>query len=327
MRNANLPIEISVVSPVYIAAKTVRELVFRIAEVLGPMGVSYEIILVEDGSPDDSWQEIEKIAATNSSVKGVKLSRNFGQHQAITAGLRASSGTYTVVIDCDLQDDPIYIPMLYEKAKEGFPVVFTLKNKRAHGFFKNITARFFEFIFNSLINEERFHTRSDVGTYSILSRKVVNSFLKISDYHRHYLMVVRWLGFKEAYISIEHRKRVDGKSTYTITRLLTHAINGITSQSLRLLHLSIALGFGFVGLSFLSIVLLVIFYFTQGFREGWASIVILILLSTGCILLCLGITGLYLGKVFDQVRNRPLFLIDRTVNIPDDEDLEERRPR
>ncbi|MCB0338133.1 MAG: glycosyltransferase family 2 protein [Bdellovibrionales bacterium] len=309
---------ISIVSPVYFARDIVDPLVSRIQEALSHVCDDYEIVLVNDGSTDGSWQKIEENCQRDSRVKGVNLSRNFGQHQAITAGLTFASGQYVVVMDCDLQDDPKYIPELLAKAHEGFEIVYTVKDQRVHSRFKNFTAACWNTIFNWLLENKSFHGDGRVGAYSLLSRKVVDAFLQVPDVHRHYLSVLRWLGFPSSSIRVEHAQRHSGRSSYTFRKLLEHAIDGITSQSTRLLRLSVGIGIGFCLLSLLSALLLITMYFLQGFQPGWTSLIVLILLSTGVVLMSMGVLGIYVGKMFEQVKGRPLFLVDEALNFSED---------
>lgn len=306
---------ISIVSPVYKAEKILDELVFRIKSEVEKVTNNYEIILVEDGSPDNSWLKIEENCIKNSHIKGVRLSRNFGQHYAITAGLEHSSGDVVIVMDCDLQDNPIYFKDLLNKHKEGFDIVYTMKKKRAHGFIKNFWAKLFNTIFNYLIDNKDSKSSTSIGSYSLLSRKVVDDFLRIKDSRRHYLMVLRWLGFKSTLIEIEHEKRFEGKSSYTFKKLLLHAIDGITSQSDKLLRLTAGFGFILSLISFLSALFLTILYFLRPFQAGWPSLIILILFLGGLIILSIGISGIYIGKIFEQTKNRPLYLIDKKMNL------------
>jgi polyisoprenyl-phosphate glycosyltransferase len=315
MRTASARPTLSVVSPIYRGANLVDPLVARLISELDRLGESFEIVLVEDGSGDASWARIVTNAEKDARVKGVKLSRNFGQHPAITAGLSAACGEYVVVIDCDLQDNPAYIGELLAKARTGIDVVYTRRSERAHPFFKNLGATIFNKSFNWLSENKQIDSRSDVGAFSLLSRKVVNAFLKVQDYHRHYLLIVRWLGFPSTYIDVIHTPRLEGKSSYSFRKLVRHAIDGITSQSTKLLRLSIFCGLLFCGLAVLATVILIAFYYLQGFKEGWTSLIALMLLSTGMILLSLGVLGIYLGKVFEQCKQRPLFLVETTVNM------------
>jgi polyisoprenyl-phosphate glycosyltransferase len=305
---------ISVVSPVYGAELTIEELVKRLQPVLEAINTNYEIILVDDCGPDNSWNLIRNLCANNSKIRGIKLSRNFGQHYAITAGIESAKGEYVVVMDCDLQDDPMYISEMYQKAKEGFDIVYTIKTERKHSFFKNITAKLFNAIFNYLIDNKANKANNNIGAFSLISRKVVNAFNNYNDYHRHYLMVLRWLGFNSYYLPIIHKERFAGKSSYNFSKLMKHALDGITSQSDKLLRIFVTVGLIISTLSFASILVISILYFTNGFLNGWASTTIILLFSTGIILTGIGVLGIYVGKTFEQTKNRPKYIIDQIIN-------------
>ena len=305
---------LSIVSPVYGSAGIVAPLVERIVAAVAPLTADFEIVLVEDGSPDDSWAQIAAVASREPRVRGLRLARNFGQHAAITAGLAHARGAHVVVMDCDLQDDPAYIQALLSKAREGFDIVLTRKANRRHAWHRNLGARGFAAVFNLLSG----HRPADpqVGGYSILSRQVVDAFLQVRDVHRHYLLILGWLGFRTAVVPVEHHPRHSGQSTYTLLRLLRHALEGITSQSTLLLKFAVGIGFIYFCSSVAGATYLCISYFLHGFRAGWASTVVLLLASTGLILMAIGILGIYIGNIFEQVRNRPLYLVQDRINLP-----------
>lgn len=307
-------IEVSVVIPVYLCEACLEQLCSKLADSLTTITDSYEIIFVNDASPDRSWEVVSALSASDRRIKGIDFVRNFGQHFAITAGLEYSRGKWVVVMDCDLQDNPMYIKDLYEKGLEGFDIVFTRKRSRQHPALKNLFARMFGFVFNWLSGQTEFY-QADVGAYSLLSRKAVEGFLKVRDVHRHYLLVLKWLGFKHDFVVVDHDERYAGKSSYTLVKLIKHGIAGITSQSDKLLHLSITTGFVFFLASILAIIYLMIRYFVSGFLSGWPSLMTALLLSTGLILFSIGVVGLYIGKIFDQVKGRPLYLVNETVNF------------
>jgi dolichol-phosphate mannosyltransferase len=217
-------------------------------------------------------------------------------------------------MDCDLQDNPVYFKALIEKAKEGYDIVYTMKAKRKHSFIKDAFAGYFNRVFNYLIDNKTAKSNSLVGSYSLLSRKAIEAFKNFGDYQRHYLMVLRWIGFRHAYITIEHELRYEGKSSYNLNKLLSHALNGITSQSDKLLMLNVKLGLLISAISFLTTIVIVILYFNHGFLSGWASLIVAILFSTGILLTSIGVVGIYLGKTFEQTKSRPKYLIDKIIN-------------
>jgi dolichol-phosphate mannosyltransferase len=312
--DGRLPV-LSIISPVYGAEATVEELVHRILAEVEPLKEDFEIVLVDDGSRDRGWARIEECCRADPRVVGIKLSRNFGQHAAITAGLAHARGDWVVVMDCDLQDDPRYIPALYREALQGADVVYTVKERRAHGRWRNWSAGLFFRLWGWLSSEERADPR--VGAYSLISRRVVEAYLELSDAHRHYLMLLRWLGFPSTAISIRHEPRFAGRSSYSLLALVRHAIDGVVSHSDRVLYLAIGVGFAFLVLSVLGIVYLVVAYVWYGFREGWTSTIVLILLTTSIILLAIGTAGIYIGKIFEQVKQRPLYLVDQVRASPE----------
>jgi dolichol-phosphate mannosyltransferase len=300
-------VELSVVSPVYQAEECLGELYRRLTSVLGGLTDAYEIVLVEDCGPDRSWESIRKLAAQDAKVRGLRLSRNFGQHPAIAAGLAASRGQRVVVLDCDLQDPPEVIPQLVAKAKEGFDVVYVRRDKRTDSWFKQSMSRLFFFIMNGLFTV---FSEPGLGTFSLLSRQVVSEYLRAADEHSHYLWVLRWLGFRTAVIEVAHAPRFAGASAYSFWKLVSHALDGIVSQSTRLLHISTGIGLLFGIVALVQIVYLIYrkIFWAIGV-EGWASLMVVIWLVGGTILFSLGVMGLYLGRMFERTRNRPLFII------------------
>lgn len=306
---------LSIISPVYNAEKIVYELVKRIVDEVEKITSEYEIILVDDYSKDNSWVSITQQCEINKKVKGIKLSRNFGQHYAISAGLEASLGEYVVVMDCDLQDNPKYIHTMYTKALEGNHIVYTVKKERKHGFIKTLMSKAFFMVFNFLTNNKKEFASANIGSYTLLSKQAVKTYNSIKDYRRHYLMVLNWIGLKSAFINIEHEKRFEGTSSYNLKKLIIHAIDGITSQSDKLLQLTALLGFILSSISFLSIIVIIIRYLYSPFQAGWASIVVLILLMSGLIILSIGICGIYIGKIFEQTKNRPLYIVENKLNF------------
>ena len=310
-------IDLSIISPVFQAEEIIDELIIRIEKELYKLDKVYEIILVDDGSLDSSWFKIKENSEKNKKIKGIKLSKNFGQAYAISAGLKECKGKCSIVIDCDLQENPKYISKLLEKYNEGYEIVLSIFKKRKHNFFKNLTSILYYGLLNFLL-EDKSKRIYQYGTFSLLSRNVIDTYTSINDYHRHYLSIVRWLGYKSANILIEHDKRFIGNSSYSFKGMLKLALNGIISQTDRLLRFSIYIGFLLSMIGFLSIVFILIKYFFDGFQAGWPSIAILIIFSTGLILISLGIVGIYIGKIFEQTKNRPLYIIEETVNMKED---------
>jgi len=308
----NSEITISVVSPVYKAGKIVDELVKRISEEVSKITDKYEIILVEDCGGDNSWEKIQENCSKDKRVKGIKLSRNFGQHYAITAGMKESTGDIVVIMDCDLQDDPAHISTLLGEFNKGYEVVFTKRVGRKHSFFKMISAKIYNSLFR-LFSDKNYDL--NVGSLTMISARVKNEFIKLKDQDRLYIQLLKWIGFKSTYVPVEHRERFEGNSTYTMSRLFITAIQGWTSYSDKLLRISIYSGLIISFVSLLIGIYIVIIYFLKSFQPGWPSLIVAILFSTGLILMSIGVTGIYIGKIFEQTKERPLFIVDKKINL------------
>jgi len=297
---------------VYRSEPIVDELIKRIITEVGKISDQFEIILVEDGSPDDSWSKIEENCKRHPEVKGVKLSRNFGQHYAITAGLQAATGDLVVIMDCDLQDDPAFIAQLVAAADEGNEIVFTKRIKRKHTLLKSLNAKIYNFLFG-LFSERSYDV--DAGSLVLFTSKVKEHFLALQDRDRLYLQLLKWIGFKHTYVPVEHRERFAGKSSYNFPKLMKMALQGWTSHSDKLLRFSIYGGFLLSLVTFILGIVIIIRYFLHGFQPGWPSLFVGLLFSTGLILMSIGITGIYIGKIFEQVKNRPLYIVEKKLNI------------
>jgi glycosyltransferase involved in cell wall biosynthesis len=308
-------VSISVVSPVYGCPGAIPELCKRLHLALQAISNDYEIILVEDGSPDDSWARILKECAADSRVKGIKLSRNFGQHYAITAGLDFTKGEWVVVMDCDLQDRPEDIGILYETAiKENRDMVLARRVDRHDHWRKRLGSALFYKAFSWLSGT---HLDPSVGTFRILTNQVVVSFRRMGECHRLFNGMVQWLGFSVGYADVSHSNRFEGKTSYTLRRLLKLAADGIVSFSIRPLLLGVGIGAAFALLSFLYGVYLVLRLIVTGpfGVQGWVSTVLLVSFLGGLILLCLGILGLYIGRIYQQVKGRPVYVVGKLESL------------
>lgn len=302
---------ISVVSPVYLAEKILPELVSRIAEELNKLQVAYEIILVDDSSPDNSWYQIEKLCTAFPFVKGIKLSRNFGQHYAITAGVAEATGEVVVLMDCDLQDDPADIALLLDEYQKSYQVVFTRRIERKHSPSKKLLSWLYKKSF-ALLSDKYFDIHT--GSLVLFSSQVRSEFLRISDQDRLYIQLLKWVGFKSITVPVKHCERYSGKSSYTFMKMMRLAVQGWTFHSEKLLKFAVYMGFTLSSIALIGILYIVAQYYLTGFQSGWASLAVLLIFSTGVIQLSIGILGIYIGKVFRQVKNRPLYIIEKKVN-------------
>ena len=305
---------ISVVIPVYKAEDCLKELYKRLVRSLETISQDFEIVLVEDCGGDRSWEIILELAKKDPRVKGIQFSRNFGQHYGITAGLDHCDGDWVVVMDCDLQDAPEEIPQLYAKALEGYDVVLARRGKRKDPWLKRLTSWLFYQTFNYLAD---LNYDAQVGNFRIISRKVVNSFRLMRENLRFFGGLVDWMGFPTASIDIQHAERLAGKSTYTFRKLWNLATDTIIAYSDKPLRISIKVGFFISLLSFIYGTYLVIRALIYGSPvTGWSSLIVSLYFLGGIIISILGILGIYLGKVFDETKKRPLYLIrNATKNI------------
>jgi polyisoprenyl-phosphate glycosyltransferase len=306
-----------VISPVYKCGDCVAELHRQLVSVLEPLVPSFEIVLVNDGCPANSWEAIRAVAALDARVKGINLSRNFGQHYAIAAGVHLCSGNWVVVMDCDLQDQPAEIPNLYRKALEGYDIVYALRYNRRDTWRKRALSRGFTSIYNAL---------SDITivpsacNFSIASRQVIEGYCRLKELNRSYHLLLRWLGFRYTYLRVEHSDRFAGSSAYNLRRGFMLAIESVTSQSNKPLILSIRAGFLMSGSALLVGLYFILRYLMHGIGvTGWTSMIVAIFFIGGLILANLGVVGLYLGKVFNEVKERPLYLVKETLNVENGE--------
>ncbi len=304
--------KISVVVPVYGCRAALPELYSRLTTSVSSITDDYELILVNDNCPQNSWEEIERICRRDHKVKGIELSRNFGQMKAILAGLDNSTGDWIVVMDCDLQDRPEEIPRLYATAMEGYDLVFARRAERKDSFLKVFVSGLFYKIYN-------FATEGNydgaICNFSIVSRKVVDAYLKMREEHRAYVSYMRWLGFRQAVIDVEHNARFEGKSSYNLKKRMNMALELITSQSDKVLRLFVSLGFLMSVLSVIAIIVLVILRLSvENISVGWTSQIATTVLVGGMIIMVVGVVGMYVGNIFMQVKERPLYVIRQILN-------------
>jgi glycosyltransferase involved in cell wall biosynthesis len=304
---------ISIVSPVYKSEKIVSELLARIISSVEKITSDFEIILVEDGSPDNSWEEIEKACHFDKRIKGIKLSRNFGQHYAITAGLNYVNSQWVVVMDCDLQDLPEEINNLYEKALEGYEIVLARRDDRKDSIFKKMSSKMFHKLYSYLSG---YVSDSSISNFGIYNYRVINEFNKLNEVARSFPSLVNFLGFKSVSINVKHSERFEGKSSYTFSKLMKLSLDVILSNSNKPLRITIKLGFLISFISFLMAIYNLIAHYLGVIKvPGFTTTIFSIWFVGGLNTFVLGIVGLYLGKIFDQVKNRQLYVVSKKINI------------
>jgi glycosyltransferase involved in cell wall biosynthesis len=302
---------ISVVIPVYKAEGCLEELYRRLKASLETIADDFEIVLVEDCGGDRSWPMIVDLAHRDLRVKGIQLSRNFGQHYGITAGLDHCDGDWVVVMDCDLQDRPEEIPRLYAKAQEGYDVVLARRGRRNDPPIKRATSWLFYKVFSYLADVDY---DGETGNFRIVSRKVVSSFRVMRERLRFFGGLISWMGFPTASIDVQHDERFVGQTSYTFQKLWKLASETIIAYSDKPLRLSIRFGFTVSALAFAYGGYIVYRAMVHGTSiTGWSSLIASLYFLGGIIISILGILGVYLGKAFDETKRRPLYIISHAT--------------
>lgn len=302
---------ISIVSPVYRAENIVEQLVEEIRQAMAVLGKEYEIILVDDRSPDNGWQVMKQLSEKFAEVKSVRLSRNFGQHPAIMAGLAQAKGEWVVVMDCDLQDKPNEIIPLYNKALEGYETVLARRENRQDGFLKKLSSRLFSAVYSYFagVNYD-----NEIANFGIYNKKVIAAVLQIADQIKFFPLFVSLAGFKSTSIRVEHAERFSGTTSYSFAKLMSLAFNTIISFSNKPLKLFVKFG---ITISLLSFIMGCYYIYRAIAHEisvlGYTSIIVSIWFLSGVLITTIGVCGIYIGKIFDQVKGRPVYIIDEVV--------------
>jgi dolichol-phosphate mannosyltransferase len=301
-----------VVIPVYKGEPFVDQLVDQLVLELEKITPDFEIWMVEDGGPDNSWSKIIENSKKERRLKGLQLSRNFGQHQAITAGLDHARGTWVIVMDCDLQDKPSEIHKLYAKAQQGYDIVLAGRSERQDNFLKRAFSKYFYIVLSYLTGTT---IDPQVANFGIYSHKVIRQVVKMRESIRFFPMLIKWVGFKSCIIPVEHGARETGKSNYSFGKLFNLALNIMLAFSDKPLRLMVKMG---VVISFFSLVFAA-YNIIQYFRgiiyiKGFASLIVSIWFLSGVIISVVGLVGLYIGKIFEQTKERPLYIVNHTVN-------------
>ena len=290
-----------------------EELVRRISLSVSDVTDEFEVILVNDASPDESWIQIKRLCSHDKRVKGINLSRNFGQHYAISAGLALVTGDWIIVMDCDLQDCPEEIPRLYEKTQEGFDIVYARRIDRKDGYFKRFSSTFFHVVFDWFSGMK---TDKSIANFGIFSKQVIAEFNKMPEKARSFGSLIGYLGFRIGTIDVEHSQRGEGKSSYNLAKLLKLSFDIIISNSNKPLRIATTMGLLMAFVSFILAIYNIVAKLMGIIQvPGFTTTVFSIWFVGGILLFVLGIIGLYIGKIFDQVKDRPLFVIKDSVNI------------
>lgn len=304
--------KLSIVSPVYKAEKTVEKLCARIIESIPSDFDTYEILLIDDCSPDKSWQKILELSQANEKITGIKLSRNFGQHYAIKAGLDESSGDWVVVMDCDLQDVPEEIPNLYEATKEGFPIILARREARQDTFSKRLFSKLF---YKTLSFLTKIKMDGSVANFGIYSKEVINNVKQLNEPMMFFPTMVKFVGFESKGIEVKHSSRTEGESNYNYAKLFKLAQDIILANSEKPLIYIVRFGLTMAFLSF-AVGIVTIIRYSMGLitEPGFLSTIVSVWFIGGMLMLTLGLLGLYIGKIFQTVKHRPNYIIQTKTN-------------
>jgi len=304
---------LSVVIPVYGAPELISELCNRLHKSLSEITQDYEIILVFDCSPDNSWEKICEECKKDKRVKGIRLSRNFGQHYAITAGLKYAIGKWIVVMDCDLQDQPEEITRLYQHAQNGYDIVFAQRIERKDGLVKRMSSKVFYRVFSYMTDS---HQDASIANFGIYRKCVIDAIMSMRDYVRYFPTMAQWVGFRRDVITVKHAERCIGRSSYSWKKLLMLAFATIIVFSDKPLRLTIKMGM-LICLVTLAIAATYFCRYLHGSItvSGYTSLILSIWFLGGVVIFLIGVLGIYLGRTFDQTKQRPTYIIQATENL------------
>ena len=302
---------ISVIIPVFNEEKNISSVYNRCISVLDSIGEDYELIFINDGSTDTTFQLIYQLSESDARIKYINLSRNFGHQIAVSAGLDACNGSYAVIIDADLQDPPELISNLYTKAQEGFDVVYAKRQlRKGETFFKSVTAKFFYRLLKKITT---INIPLDTGDFRIISRKVINVLKQMPEQQKFLRGQIAWVGFKQTAVEYQREERTAGTSGYTVKKMIRLAMDGITSFSNLPLRIATVAGFIVSGITFcVALYALYSRFISKDYVPGWTSIIISVLFIGGVQLISIGIIGEYISRISSNVRNRPLYVVSET---------------
>jgi polyisoprenyl-phosphate glycosyltransferase len=306
----------TIIAPIYNELENIPELYPRVRDVMDQTGEPWELILVDDGSTDGSTDVIRKLAENDSRVRPVIFARNFGHQIAVTAGVDYSRGEAVVIIDADLQDPPEVILDLINKWREGYEVVYAVRAEReGESWFKKVTASLFYRIIYRITDVD---IPLDTGDFRLMDKKVVAVMKQMREKHRFLRGMSAWVGFKQIGVAYKRKPRLSGETKYPFNKMVKLALNAVTSFSYFPLQMATYLGFIAAGLSVLAIPIVAILRLTTGTALlGQATTLIIVLFLGGVQLISLGIIGEYIGRIYDEAKGRPLYIV---AEAPDDAD-------
>lgn len=306
----------SLVIPLYNEEQVIHECIKRVTNVMGNKSFDYEVIFVNDGSKDSTEEIVKQYCEKDDHLKLITFSRNFGHQTAITAGMDNSSGDAVVVMDADLQDPPEVILDLIAKFEEGYDVVYAIRSKRkGESLFKKVTAKIFYRYMRSMSDVD---IPIDTGDFRLISRQVCDVLKTLTERNRYVRGLVSWVGFKQTGVYYEREERFAGETKYPLKKMLKLSVDGITSFSTKPLKLSKWIGLIVSAAGFIyALVIIIQKLFGVEMQTGWASTIVIVLIIGGIQLLMMGITGEYIARIFEESKNRPLYIIKEKVNMND----------
>lgn len=300
--------KISVITTLYKSENYIRELYQRTTQTLNELGVQYEIIFVDDCYNDNALEIAKSLLKNDQNIKIIKLSRNFGQHAAINAGINNANGDWFVVIDSDLQDRPEEIKRLYQKSKEGYDIVLAQRVKRKDSFIKKLSSFIFSKVASYLSGFKIDYTTSNFGIYS---KRVIENYKSLPESKLYFPFIIQWLGYSKTGIEVEHSERMKDKSSYNISKLFSLAFDSILYSSTKPLITTIKIGLSISVLSFIYAGYIILKKFLYNIPvSGWASTIASIWFLSGLIISVIGIVGAYTGKAFEESKKRPMYIIE-----------------
>jgi polyisoprenyl-phosphate glycosyltransferase len=313
------PVLVSVVAPMYEEEATASTFVARVREALD--GVDFELVVVDDGSPDGTGAVLAAEAAADERVKVLSLSRNFGHQAALTAGLDHAAGDVVVMMDGDLQDPPELIPTMLDRWREGADVVYAVREKReGETAFKRTTARWFYRMFRRMAQIDLV---PESGDFRLMGRRPLDALLAMPERNRFLRGMTVWVGFTQTAVTFRREARQAGRTKYTLPKMLRFSFDAITSFSHTPLRLATLLGFACSALAFVGIPLTVVARYTNQFVPGVPSTILIVLLLGGIQLITVGIIGEYVGRIYDEVKRRPLYVVRERINVAEPERTEQ----
>jgi len=312
MRNTTSSTELSIVVPAYNEAQVIETSIERIASALQALDQSFEIIVVDDGSTDATWRVLQKIAARNSFLVTIKLSRNFGQQAALTAGLSQSTGDVIAIIDADLQDPPEEIPAMIAKLKSGYDVVYGKRTSRpGESLFKKFTAAVY---YRTIAAISDVALPIDSGDFRVLRRTVLDAYLSCPERSKYARGLFSWVGFRQTHHEYNRDERIAGETKYTFKKMVLFALDGITSFSTKPLRLAFYFSLVCVSVAGFLAAWVIFSWLSRHTVAGWSSLAAIILLLGAAQLLVLGIIGEYIATIIKETKERPLYLVEQVGN-------------